>query len=118
MNRINNQIQLIGNLGTEVQFKNLEGGSMVATCRLATHDFYRNKAGEKVDTTQWHNLVAWGNTAKNLSQQVAKGQRVAVQGKLVHRSYVDKDGNIKYVSEIKIGQFMTTQQVAKEPLPF
>ena len=106
MNTLKNQIQLIGNLGRDVQLKEFENGRKLATVPLATNDYYKNSEGERINETQWHNLIAWGKTAENMEQTLRKGAELAVKGKLVHRSYEDKEGNTKYVSEVLVKEFM------------
>ena len=69
---------------------------------MATNENYRNAKGEKVEETQWHNLVAWGKLAEIAEKYLTKGKEVAIEGKLINRSYNDKEGNKKYISEIEI----------------
>src|SRR5688572_20046281 len=64
MNKLKNKVQLIGNLGTDPEVKVLESGKSLARLSLATHEIYRNTQGDKVQETQWHNLIAWGKTAE------------------------------------------------------
>lgn len=97
---LRNQVQLIGNLGKDPEVKHLENGKSRATLSLATHDYYTNAQGEKVEDTQWHLVVAWGNTAKIVEKYLAKGSEVAIQGKLIYRNYDDKDGQKRYVTEV------------------
>ena len=92
MNTIKNTVQLIGNLGKDVDLVKFENGNQLAKMSLATNDYYRNKEGEKVEETQWHNLVAWGKKAEVMARILKKGNEVAIQGKLTHRTYEDKDG--------------------------
>ena len=67
---------------------------------MATSEIYKNKSGEKVTETQWHNIVAWNGTAKIVEKLLKKGNEVAIEGKLTSRSWDDKDGNKKYITEI------------------
>lgn len=106
MNNLRNHVQLIGNLGREVDFKELDSGSSLARVSIATKEIYTNKEGEKVTDTQWHNLVAWGAVAKNMAALLKSGQQVAVTGKLVHRSYDDKEGVKRTTSEVVVNEFM------------
>jgi len=87
MNSLNNNVQLIGNLGKDPVFKKFDNGNHLIKFSLATTDYYKNKDGEKMQDTQWHNLVAWGKTAELMEQILTKGSRVVVQGKLVSRSF-------------------------------
>jgi single-strand DNA-binding protein len=95
-----NKVQLIGHVGQNPEVKNLEGGKKVANITLATNEYYINDKGEKVETTEWHRVVAWGNTAKIIETYVEKGREIAIEGKLTHRSYEDKDGNKRYITEV------------------
>ena len=99
-------MQLIGNLGQDPEVKELNGGKKVAKFSLATNETYRNKAGEKVTDTQWHNLVAWGKTADIIGKYLKKGSEVAVEGKLLNRNYTDKEGVKRYVTEIQISELL------------
>jgi len=118
MNTLKNSVNLIGNLGKEVELKELASGSKMARIVIATNDFYRNNKGEPITETQWHNLVAWGKTAELMANSLSKGSEVAIQGKLVHRSYEDKDGNIRYTSEVKVNEFLKVSRQEKEAVPF
>lgn len=106
MNALRNSVQLIGRLGTDVEFKTLSSGSNVATFPIATNEYYKNSDGEKVNKTEWHNIVAWGKTAELMNSILTKGSEVIIQGKITSRSYEDKDGNKKYVTEIKASEFV------------
>jgi len=118
MNNLKNSVQLIGNLGRDVELKTIASGSQVAKITIATNDYYKNNKGETITETQWHNLVAWGKTAELMAKLLKKGSEVAIQGKLMHRSYEDKEGNVRYTSEVKVNEFMKVSKQEKEPLPF
>lgn len=100
MNALRNRVQLIGNLGKDPEIKKFESNRTMAKFPLATTETYKNGEGKKVDETQWHNIVAWGNLAVIAEKYLEKGREIAIEGKLVHRSYDDKDGNTKYITEI------------------
>ena len=106
MNNIRNRVQLIGNLGADTELKTTSTGSAFAKASIATKDVYRNKAGEKVTDTQWHNLVAFGKNAETLAQYGKKGKELAINGKLTHRSYEDNGGTKRYYTEIVIQEFV------------
>lgn len=106
MKSMRNKVQLIGNLGVNPEVMNLQKGQKLAKFSLATNESYYNNAGEKVTDTQWHNLVAWGKTAEKVEKYLKKGTEVAIEGKLVSRSYEDKSGNKRYVTEIVINDFL------------
>jgi len=107
MNGLRNRVQLIGNLGKDPEVKNLTSGKMKASFSLATSESYKNANGEKVDDTQWHNIVAWGKTAEVAENYLQKGSKIAVEGRLIHRSYEAKDGGGKrYITEIIASSLM------------
>jgi len=95
-----NRVQLIGHVGQEPEVKNLEGGKKLANISIATNDVYYKDNGDKVEKTEWHRVTAWGKTAEIIEKYVAKGKEIAIDGKLTTRSYDDKDGNKRYVTEI------------------
>lgn len=106
MNTLRNQVQLIGNLGQDLDFKSFENGSSLAKAPLATNEYYKNDRGEKIQETQWHNVVGWGKVAENMNMHLVKGDEVAVRGKLVHRKYEDAQGQTRYISEVVVNEFM------------
>ncbi len=118
MNTLKNSVQLIGNLGKDVELKDLPNGGKLAKLTIATNDYYKNNKGEQMKETQWHNLVAWGNNAENMAKILSKGNEVVIQGKLVHRKYEDKDGNIRYASEVRVNEFVKISKMEKEAVPF
>ncbi len=101
---LRNKVTLIGRTGKAVEITNFENGQK-ASVTLATTDYYKNAQGEKKEDTQWHNLVAFGHTADILNY-AKKGQEIAVEGKIINRSYDDKDGNKKYISEIRVEEIL------------
>ena len=100
MSNLRNRVQLIGNLGNTPEIKDFEGGKKLAKLSIATNESYRNQKGELVKETQWHNVIAWGKTAKIVEEYLDKGAEVCISGKLTSRSYEDAEGNKKYISEI------------------
>ena len=106
MSTLRNKVQLIGNLGTQPEIITLESGKKLAKFTMATNDSYKNAQGEKVTDTQWHNIIAWGNTAQIIEQYVNKGEEIAIEGKLTSRSYDDKDGNKRYITEIVVNELL------------
>lgn len=101
-----NRVQLIGNLGGTPEVKEFDNGNKVARFTVATSDYYTNKKGEKVNETQWHNIVIWGKLAGIAEKYLEKGSQVVVDGKLTTRNYTDKEGNKKYFTEIVANEFM------------
>lgn len=118
MNTLRNSVQLIGNVGKDIELKTISNGNFVATFPVATNEYYKNTKGEKVQDTQWHNVVIWGKQAELASKILQKGTEVCLQGKLVHRSYEDTKGNTRYVSEVKVNEFIKITKEVKEEAPF
>jgi len=106
MNNLRNSVRLIGNLGANPEIKELNSGKKLAKASLATSDKYKDADGNQVTETQWHNLIAWGKTADFFEKFLEKGNEVAVEGKIINRSYADKDGVKKYVSEINVSEIL------------
>ncbi|MCB7481704.1 single-stranded DNA-binding protein [Christiangramia sediminis] len=100
MSTLRNTVQLIGHVGNEPEIVNLESGKKLAKFSVATNESYKNAKGEKVTDTQWHNIVAWGKTAELVENYVPKGKEVGIEGKLTSRSYEDKDGVKRYITEV------------------
>ena len=106
MNTLRNQVQLIGHIGQDLETRSFDSGMTLAKAPLATNDYYRNNQGEKIQDTQWHNIVAWGKTAELMKQMVKKGDELAVKGKLMHRKYEDGNGQTRYITEVVVNEFM------------
>ena len=106
MNALRNKVQLIGNLGNDPEITTLDSGKKRAKLTIATNETYKNESGEKITDTQWHNVVAWGNTAEVIEKYVTKGTQIAIEGKLTHRSYEDKNGEKKYFTEVVANELL------------
>ena len=106
MKSLRNSVQLIGRLGKDPDVKTLTSGKNLATFTLATSDVYYNQEGEKVEDTQWHNIVAWGPKADFVSKYLVKGKEIALEGKLVHRSYETESGEKRYITEINVNELL------------
>ena len=100
MSKLRNHVQLIGNIGDVPAITNLESGKKVARFQLATNEHYKNANGEKVQSTDWHSIVAWGKTAEIVEKYTGKGKEVGITGKLKSRTYTVDDGNTRYVTEV------------------
>ena len=94
-----NKVILLGNVGKDPEVRHLESGTTVARFTLATSEKYTNKSGEKVETTEWHNIVAWRKLAEVIEKYVKKGNQLYLEGKITTRSY-EKDNETKYFTEI------------------
>lgn len=106
MYSLKNKVQLIGNLGAAPEVKNTESGKKLARFSVATNEMYRDAKGEKVKETTWHNLIAWGKIAEIAEKYLNKGSEVAIEGKLISRSYTDKAGIKKYVTEVEVNELL------------
>ena len=95
-----NKVILIGNLGRDPEVRYFDNGLAKAAFPIATSETYKNKSGERVTQTEWHNIIAWRGLAEIVEKYVKKGDRVYIEGKIRTRSYDDKDGNKKYITEI------------------
>ena len=100
MNNLRNRVQLIGNLGQDPEIKVLESGKKVVRFNIATKEEYKNASGQKISESTWHNIVAWDTLADIASKYLKKGNEVAVEGRLSYRTYDDKNGETRYVTEI------------------
>jgi len=106
MNALRNKVQLIGNLGKNPEIITLDSGKKLAKFSIATNESYKNAKGEKVEDTQWHNVIAWNKTAEIVEKYLVKGNEVAIEGKLTTRNYEDKDGIKKYITEIIVNELL------------
>tara|TARA_B110000003_G_scaffold203650_1_gene202357 strand:+ start:140 stop:535 length:396 start_codon:yes stop_codon:yes gene_type:complete len=101
-----NKVILVGNLGKDPEVRYLDNGVAVANFSLATTENYKNKEGERVSQTEWHNIVLWRGLAEVAEKWLKKGSSVYVEGKIRTRKWEDKDGNTRYSTEI-LGDNMT-----------
>ncbi len=106
MNAIKNRVQLIGHLGSAPDVRETESGKKLAKFSLATNQSYRNANGEKITETTWHQLIAWGSIADIAEKYLNKGSEVAIEGRLINRSYTDKEGVKKYISEVQVNEML------------
>lgn len=105
-----NRVTLIGRLGKDPEVRRLESGAAVAKFSLATSESYKDKDGNKVDTTEWHNIVVWRTQAEIAEKFLKKGMLVYVEGKLTYREYTDKDNVKKYYTEIVASNFQMLER--------
>jgi single-strand DNA-binding protein len=101
-----NKVILIGNLGQDPELRYTGSGTAVCNMRLATNESYKDASGQLVDRTEWHTVVAWSRLAEICAEYLKKGSQVYFEGSLQTRSYEDRDGNTKYVTEIKAREMM------------
>ncbi len=100
MTTLRNSVKLIGRLGNDPELINLGNDKIKVRFSLATSDYYTDKDGERKEDTQWHNIITFGKTAEIAEKFLNKGKEIAISGKLTYRSWEDKDGNTKYITEV------------------
>jgi single-strand DNA-binding protein len=100
-----NKVILVGNVGRDPEMRTFDSGVTKASFSLATSESYKNRDGEKVTQTEWHNIVVWGNLTKVVEQFVRKGSQIYVEGKLTSRSY-ESDGVTKYITEVRMNEMV------------
>ncbi len=101
-----NKVILVGNLGKDPELRYTGSGTAVCNFSLATNESYKDANGETVERTEWHNLVVWSRLAEICNEYLRKGSQAYFEGSLQTRSYDDKDGNKKYITEIKVKEMM------------
>ena len=99
-----NKVILVGNLGKDPEVRNLPSGEAVASVTLATSNKYKNRAGEMVDETEWHNAVLFGRLAEIAGKYLKKGSSIYVEGRLKTEKYTDKNGVEKYQTKVIVGE--------------
>lgn len=106
MNNLRNKVQLIGNIGKAPEILTFENGNKMAKFSLATNEYYKNAKGEKVEDTQWHSITVWGKQVDTIEKYVTKGSEIAVEGKLVTRTFETKEGEKRSKTEIVAHEFL------------
>lgn len=106
MSTLRNKVQLIGHVGNAPEILNLESGKKLAKFSIATSESYKNAKGEKITDTQWHNIVVWGKLAELVENYVPKGKEIGIEGKITSRSYDDKEGVKRYITEIVCSELL------------
>lgn len=118
-----NKVILFGNIGNDPLIKTFEGGNKNAKFSLATSSKYKDKDGNDMNNTQWHNIVFWGKLAELCEKYIKKGSPLIVEGEIRYRSYEDKNGETKYITEIIgnalhfVGRKEKSENEATEPEP-
>ncbi len=95
-----NRVTLIGNMGQDPELKYTPSGKAVANFNIATTEKWKSPEGEKMEKTTWHRIVMWGRQAETVKEYAHRGSQILIEGKIDNRSYDDKDGNKKYISEV------------------
>ena len=106
MNTSRNTVKLVGNLGSDPEFIEFGNDNSLARFRVATDESYKSKEGEWLNKTTWHNIVAWGPRAKRCKEQLKKGSKIILKGKLRNDNYETKEGEKRSKTEISLQQFM------------
>lgn len=106
MSNLRNSVRLVGFLGSDPEVKVVANNKKVANVSIAIHDSYKNDKGEKVEDTQWHNLVMWDKNASLAESYLHKGSEVSIEGRLSSRVYTDKAGVKKYFTEVIVNEVM------------
>ena len=101
-----NKVILVGNLGQDPELRYTGSGTAVCNMRLATNESYKDASGQLVDKTEWHNVVAWSRLAEICGEYLKKGSQVYFEGSLQTRSYDDKEGVTKWITEVKVKEMM------------
>ena len=114
MNNLKNKVSLVGRLGNKPEVFNLQNGNTLTRFRIATNESYKNKQGEWVQQTQWHNVNLWGKLAKQAEKLLEKGNEVFLEGKLVNRSYEGSNGEKRYSTHVEAFEFMVINRVVQE----
>jgi len=105
-NALKNSIRLVGHLGMDPEIRNFENDKLLARFSLATHESYKNDKGERIEETQWHHLILWDAQARYAREALKKGDEIAIEGKLVNRTYVNKEGLTRFVCEIVVNELL------------
>ena len=105
-----NKVILVGNLGKDPEIRYLEGNIAKVIFSLATSDYYKDKVGNKVEHTEWHNIVLWRGLAESAEKNLKNGTQIYLEGKIQSRQWTDKDGNQKQITEIIGETFLILQK--------
>ncbi len=106
MNALKNKVQLIGRLGQDPEIVNFSNGNKIAKFSIATDDSYKDKSGNKVERAYWHNVIVRGGLVNVVENYISKGKEIAIEGKLTNRSYEDKNGNQRYITEVVCNELL------------
>jgi single-strand DNA-binding protein len=109
-----NKVILVGNLGKDPDLRYTTSGTAVANFSLATTERFKDRSGEFQKRTEWHNIVAWGGLAEICGKYLKKGKQIYIEGRIQNRSYDDRDGNKRYVTEIVAEQMQMLGRAGEE----
>ena len=114
MNALRNKVQLIGRLGQDPKTINFDDGKSKVNFSMATNESYRNGEGDKIEKTQWHDVVAWGSLGEIMSQYLKKGAEIAIEGRLMYRTYDDSEGKTRYITEVVASDLLMLDKKPEE----
>lgn len=118
MKNLNNQVQLIGRIGNDLELKETKSGNKLLNLSVATNEYYKNETGERQQDTTWHKVIAWNKSAELMHSLLSKGTEIMIQGKLSNRSYENKEGEKQYITEVIVNNFLKLDKQVKQDLPF
>lgn len=110
-----NKVILVGNLGKDPELRYTPSGTAVCTFSLATTERFKNKQGEQQDRTEWHNIVVWAGLAEICGKYLTKGKQIYLEGRLQYRSYDDRDGNKRYITEVVANEMQMLGRAGDQP---
>ena len=106
MNSLRNRVTLIGHLGQDPEMTKFDSGKVLTKMRMATSDSYKDAKGEKVEDTQWHDIQVWGKPGETASKYLKKGSELAIEGRIKHSQFEDKEGNKRTKTEVVASEFV------------
>ena len=106
MNALRNKVSLIGRLGRDPETVSFDSGKSITKFSMATHQRYKQKNGDWNEDVQWHNVNAWGPVGERMNNILSKGKKVIIEGRLIHQTYENKDGERKNRTVIEANEFM------------
>ena len=112
MNALRNKVSLIGRLGRDPEMITFDSGKSLTRFSMATHQKYKSKNGEWSEDIQWHNVGAWGPLGKRMNDILSKGKKIIVEGRLIHQTYENKNGERKNRTVVEANEFMLFDSLA------
>jgi single-strand DNA-binding protein len=110
-----NKVELRGNIGADPVVHLFENGNKVARASLATDESYKNRDGEFIKSTTWHQVTFWNKVAEKALKEVKKGTNLSIEGRLVNRQYTDKEGQTRYFTEVAVNDFKSNMKTEPQP---
>ena len=112
MNALRNKVSLIGRLGRDPETVTFDSGKSLTRFSMATHQKYKSKNGEWNEDIQWHNVSAWGALGQRMNEILSKGKKIIVEGRLIHQTYENKNGERKNRTVVEANEFMLFDPLA------